>query len=1187
MKNLLLFMCLFMHVCLLGQSNNTSKFSPLVSSNGTTSAKEFRCNTTSALEQRLQNDREYRNFLNQIRSTSSPRNQNLIPCDGSNTIIIPVAFHFAPGVVSCGTEEDCILAEIQDQLDLLNDGFADNTGSAPEAVCPMAYQDAAGNSVVSTGTCISFCLAVPPGGTVDGLTPNDAPITLGTFTGGINAGGTGAPGWGGILNIFIIGDGAGFLGVADGIPGQGNGDGVSVIASAFGGLDPATCGSLDTSVPFGLGATLVHEVGHYLGLFHVHNDGAFSCTNDNDMIAGNGGIVNDTPIQPDPLFGVATGCVVDPMCPGNPAEPTANWMSFSDDLGLSLFTEDQAAVMNDVAFQLFGASNSICNPSQNPVALAACTIIPMFGPTDGSIIDLCLDNGNTFMLTDMSLNGPTTYNWTFTVTGGDLILGTTTDNVPNPSLIFTGGTSGTVEVTLETCDADNVCSEITQSYTFNLLTGDACPDQCDFTLTLTDTFGDGWNGATVEIFENGVSIGVFGTTFTTGNVDGPFTIALTNGASIDVVQTNGGFPGEEGFTFVDPFGITVAQLAGGAPIMQNFVANCTQATCTDGMQNGDEAGVDCGGTNCPPCPTCMDGLDEIINENFDACVMPAGWSVTATDGGVADIFFDGGSMDVPGGLMPSPDFSGCIAIIDDDANDAIGFGCILTPIIDLTITTNASLTFDWQTNDFAGSGDFVVEVFDGSVWVQVFIEENDAFGTNTTIDLSTFSNSDFQIRFCYDDEGAFAWGIGIDNVAVCGMSGPPTCPAEITTSDISGAFCDGTAETISAEPSNGVTYTWTSSNPNVAIVDPAAASTSVEMSALTPCQIETAEISLVAICDLDGSELFNGLVSTVMVLPAPPADLTTLVIANPDSCGDPVLVDPNCEAFVTLTQDAGNPTFPVAAGESGTASYTITYASPAGAPDCCPMPVMAGEDEVIIGGAGATQNMDGNLEIIGATGASMVWTSTSSNFGTALCDVASCGAGGGSVNYGVAPNSGNWLAWFGGIANVTEVATLQTEVVISECNGGAAELTFAYENSACGSAADFVELQVDGTVLWSDTADPATCGVQGVPALITVDLSAFADGASHIILFTSTSGADAVNPSNFTIDNINLATTGCAGEMGEDVCVATISADYDCEVLVIEEIPTMGEWGLIILGILFMIVSIVAIREQKQVFEKA
>lgn len=37
---------------------------------------------------------------------------------------------------------------------------------------------------------------------------------------------------------------------------------------------------------------------------------------------------------------------------------------------------------------------------------------------------------------------------------------------------------------------------------------------------------------------------------------------------------------------------------------------CPEPSCDDGLQNGDETGVDCGGANCPPCtgPTCDDGV---------------------------------------------------------------------------------------------------------------------------------------------------------------------------------------------------------------------------------------------------------------------------------------------------------------------------------------------------------------------------------------------------------------------------------------------------------------------------------------------------------------------------------------------------------------------------------------------------
>ena len=34
----------------------------------------------------------------------------------------------------------------------------------------------------------------------------------------------------------------------------------------------------------------------------------------------------------------------------------------------------------------------------------------------------------------------------------------------------------------------------------------------------------------------------------------------------------------------------------------------TEPSCTDGVQNGNETGVDCGGPDCPACPTCDDGI---------------------------------------------------------------------------------------------------------------------------------------------------------------------------------------------------------------------------------------------------------------------------------------------------------------------------------------------------------------------------------------------------------------------------------------------------------------------------------------------------------------------------------------------------------------------------------------------------
>ena len=55
--------------------------------------------------------------------------------------------------------------------------------------------------------------------------------------------------------------------------------------------------------------------------------------------------------------------------------------------------------------------------------------------------------------------------------------------------------------------------------------------------------------------------------------------------------------------------------------------SCTAPTCSDGVQNGDETGVDCGGS-CPPCATCSDGI-----QNGDETGVDCGGSCPPCGGG--------------------------------------------------------------------------------------------------------------------------------------------------------------------------------------------------------------------------------------------------------------------------------------------------------------------------------------------------------------------------------------------------------------------------------------------------------------------------------------------------------------------------------------------------------------------------
>lgn len=140
------------------------------------------------------------------------------------------------------------------------------------------------------------------------------------------------------------------------------------------------------------------------------------------------------------------------------------------------------------------------------------------------------------------------------------------------------------------------------------------------------------------------------------------------------------------------------------------------------------------------------------------------------------------------------------------------------------------------------------------------------------------------------------------------------------------------------------------------------------------------------------------------------------------------------------------------------------------------------------------------------------WTEFSTNFGTPLCDVPTCGTGGGT-----GPNSGSWWAWFGGIG------TTETGAVSQTIAGGAddfCELTFFLEISAAsGNGTDFMNVLIGDVNVFSVTeADNASFTTY---APVTVDVSDAINGSDQTLEFTSTiSGTPAIT--NFFVDDVSL-----------------------------------------------------------------
>ncbi|MBK8701841.1 MAG: zinc metalloprotease [Saprospiraceae bacterium] len=240
----------------------------------------------------------------------------------SGEIQIPVVFN----VLYKTTAQNVSLTQLQSQVDVLNKDFKalnSEYGSIPAAFAGLASG--------ATGIVFTLDAVVRKKTNKSSWQANDAMKK--STQGGLNPTSPTTK-----LNIWVCNLSGGILGYAQFPGGPSATDGVVLDDNATGNTGTA-------SAPFNKGRTATHEVGHWLNLRHIWGD----ATCGNDQVA-------DTPTHNTANY----GCPAQPhysTCTGAPREMTMNYMDYTDDACMYMFSINQKERMQ-ATFVSGGPRNS-------------------------------------------------------------------------------------------------------------------------------------------------------------------------------------------------------------------------------------------------------------------------------------------------------------------------------------------------------------------------------------------------------------------------------------------------------------------------------------------------------------------------------------------------------------------------------------------------------------------------------------------------------------------------------------------------------------------------------------------------------------------------------------------------------------------------------------------------------------
>ena len=522
-------------------------------------------------------ERHTQEFVREQQKSSANRAESQL------MVTIPVVFH----VIYANETENISDAQIQSQLDILNEDFRRLNADQDDVWAQAA------------DTQIEFCLASqdPDGNESNGILR--VPTSVGSF--GTNDGMKftsqgGSDAWPAseYMNFWVCNIGGGILGYAQFPGGPDATDGIV--------CDYRYTGNMGTAqAPFDLGRTATHEVGHWLNLRHIWGDGG----------CGASDFVDDTPDSDGPNYGCSLGSVA---CGSE--DMVQNYMDYSDDACMNLFTQGQADRMNAL-FAPGGTRASLldsegCVPSGfGCTDETACNYSPTAIEDNGSceyVIDECGECGGNNESCGGCTN-PEACNYdpeaivddsSCILDGEDLTITILTDNYPGE--IAWTVTSAAGEVVAAGGPYGAAATEYAEQ---------VCIDAGCYTFNITDTFGD---GICCGFGEGGYTITSEGVVLASGGDYG-------SGESVDICLGSGFGCTDATACNYDPEATTddgtceFGSCAGCTdPEACNYDAN---ATTDDGScAVNDDCGV-CGGDSSS-CTGCTD--ETACNYDMDATI---------------------------------------------------------------------------------------------------------------------------------------------------------------------------------------------------------------------------------------------------------------------------------------------------------------------------------------------------------------------------------------------------------------------------------------------------------------------------------------------------------------------------------------------------------------------------------------